>query len=128
MIKDESEYISLKDAAQISGYTPDYIGQLIRSGKLHGKQVYQNVAWMTTADEVRKYVQRKKNGEETLVKRQMSVADITGTLSRYLAPMLYVLIGLLVCLFLVLFYALSSSIERHIDQKAIDSVQKKQLL
>jgi hypothetical protein len=32
------ELISLREAAKISGYSPDYIGQLIRSGKNH----YQN--------------------------------------------------------------------------------------
>lgn len=40
----EEKLISLKEAARISGYAPDYIGQLIRKGKIAGKQVYYNVA------------------------------------------------------------------------------------
>lgn len=52
-------YISLRDAAEIAGYTPDYLGQLIRKGKLPGKQVYSNVAWMTTKEAVLEYVERE---------------------------------------------------------------------
>jgi hypothetical protein len=43
-----TKYITLKEAAKISGYASDYIGQLIRRGKLPGKQIYCTVAWMTT--------------------------------------------------------------------------------
>jgi hypothetical protein len=42
-VSKEKEYISLKEAADITGYSSDYIGQLIRSGKLEGKQVFQHV-------------------------------------------------------------------------------------
>jgi hypothetical protein len=55
----EEKMITLKEAATISGYSSDYIGQLIRSGKLYGKQVYCNVAWMTTKEAILAY----KNGE-----------------------------------------------------------------
>lgn len=54
-IKKSNSLINLKEAAQISGYSSDYIGQLIRQGKIFGEQVYINVAWMTTAEEVLKY-------------------------------------------------------------------------
>ena len=54
--------ISLKDAAKISGYSADYIGQLIRAGKIPGKQVYCNIAWMTTAKAIREY---QKNGSNS---------------------------------------------------------------
>jgi hypothetical protein len=56
--KSKPKYISLKEAAKISGYAPDYIGYLIRKGKIPGKPVYWNVAWMTTAEAVLSY----KNG------------------------------------------------------------------
>lgn len=52
--------ISLKEASQISGYSADYIGQLIRAGKIPGKQVYCNIAWVTTAQAVLDY---KNDGE-----------------------------------------------------------------
>jgi len=51
----EKNLISLKEAAKESGYSADYIGQLIRAGKIPGKQVYANVSWMTTADAVLDY-------------------------------------------------------------------------
>jgi hypothetical protein len=59
MTNDHRKYISLKEAAKLSGYSADYVGQLIRSGKLEGKQVFSNVAWMTTEDALQKYLRRQ---------------------------------------------------------------------
>ena len=56
----KEKLITLKEAAKISGYSADYIGQLIRAGKIPGKQVYFNIAWMTTSEAVLAYKQRKK--------------------------------------------------------------------
>ena len=58
--KEGAHYITLKEAAQISGYSPDYLGQLIRKGKLAGKQVYLNVAWVTTERALREYLENNK--------------------------------------------------------------------
>ncbi len=58
--KKHKKYITLKEAAQLSGYSPDYIGQLIRRGKIAGKQIYFNVAWVTTEEEINRYLQEKK--------------------------------------------------------------------
>src|SRR5262244_1385185 len=58
MTSDSKKYISLKEAARLSGYSSDYVGQLIRSGKLEGKQVFSNVAWMTTEEALQKYLRR----------------------------------------------------------------------
>ena len=55
----DQNLISLKEAADISGYAPDYIGQLIRAGKIPGKQVYTGITWMTTADAVMAYKNKK---------------------------------------------------------------------
>ena len=64
MEKNKEKWISLKEAAKISGYSPDYIGEMIRKGKIPGKQVYYNIAWMTTAEALLGYKQReKKKGE-----------------------------------------------------------------
>ncbi len=46
-----SDYISLKEAAQNSGYHSDYIGALVRSGKIAGKKVGNR--WMVSKEEVR---------------------------------------------------------------------------
>ncbi len=56
----QENFISLKEASKISGYSPDYIGQLIRSGKISGKQVYTNVSWVTTPEAVLAYKQGKE--------------------------------------------------------------------
>ena len=52
-------YITLKEAAELADYTPDYVGQLIRAGKIKGEQVYCSVAWVTTKEEVEAYLQNK---------------------------------------------------------------------
>lgn len=61
----DKDLINLKEAAKISGYSADYIGQLIRAGKISGKQVYCNVQWMTTAEAVMEYKSKGSNIKET---------------------------------------------------------------
>jgi hypothetical protein len=60
-MEDEKKLISLKEAATLSGYSADYIGQLIRAGKIPGKQVYTNITWMTTAEAVIQYKKKSKS-------------------------------------------------------------------
>lgn len=62
MSKNKNNLITLKEASQLSGYSADYVGQLIRQGKIPGKQVYCNIAWMTTAEAVLDY--KKKNRDK----------------------------------------------------------------
>src|SRR3989338_9839948 len=62
--QENEKMITLKEAAKISGYAPDYIGQLIRKGKLPGKQVYCMVAWMTTEEAVRRYMQKSAEKQQ----------------------------------------------------------------
>ena len=47
--------ISLKQASKISGYSFDYIGQLIRTGKLKGKNIKTQVSWLVSKEEVERY-------------------------------------------------------------------------
>jgi hypothetical protein len=51
------DYISLKEAGRISGYHPDYIGALIRSGKVKGKKIGKT--WMVSESDVRTHFSRK---------------------------------------------------------------------
>ena len=53
-----AKLISLKKAAKISGYAPDYLGYLIRKGKLEGKRVGRD--WFTTEEALRAYLLTKK--------------------------------------------------------------------
>ena len=59
-LKSSQEFISLKDASGISGYTPDYIGGLIRTGKLTGRKVYTRVSWQVSEKSIKEYQRFKK--------------------------------------------------------------------
>jgi len=52
------ELISLKKAAKISGYTPDYLGYLLRTKKLDGKRIGRD--WFTTEKALSAYLSTKK--------------------------------------------------------------------
>jgi hypothetical protein len=52
------DYISLKQAGEISGYHPDYLSSLIRSEKLPGKKIGKT--WMTTEKAIRDYLATKE--------------------------------------------------------------------
>jgi len=61
----KQKFISLKEAAKLTGYASDYIGFLIRNGKIGGKKDCSGVSWMTTEEDLKKYqkqivVQKKK--------------------------------------------------------------------
>jgi len=61
----QKKYLSLKEAAQILGYTPDYIGYLIRKGRISGNKVYSGPVWLTTEETLNKYQKqfKIKNGK-----------------------------------------------------------------
>ena len=56
------EFISLKEAAEISGYAPDYIGWLIRKGKIPGKKLYNGAFWQTTEKSLKQYLLARRGG------------------------------------------------------------------
>ena len=62
--------VSLKEAAEISGYAPDYIGWLIREKKVRGKRSYAETSWELSEKTVRKYKElrdkRKRERKENL--------------------------------------------------------------
>ena len=82
----DKKFITLKEAAEISGYSADYVGQLIRGGKIDGKQVYTNITWMTTADAVLEYKHKGKNN-----KKSSNIKDIVITQKRLFGLQLNVL-------------------------------------
>ncbi len=117
-----SKYITLKEASKMTGYSPDYLGQLIRKGKLAGKQVYLNVAWMTTEDAIREYLEKNKGGGGTRVAMKES---IEGRLRRWMIRfssgdnviriarrVIYLLIVIVAALCLFLGYAVVANIIR----------------
>ena len=121
----KEKFISLKEAAELSGYSPDYVGQLIRQGKLPGKQVFLNVAWMTTEDAVKEYVRRGSKGSESPAK----FSDLRERImaSRMLAAAFRAVVWFAIAIFalfiLLLFYVLSVTIDHRINQRYLDKIE-----
>lgn len=121
----EAGFITLKEASERFGYTPDYIGQLIRKGKIEGKQVYANLAWMTTAVAIEDYMAREKVVAKSLPSRVTTLTRISGFLfaeesSHSLYFFLRGVIALLIVSILFVFYFISIAI----DHRLIESAEK----
>ena len=112
----------------MSGYTPDYVGQLIRSGKLPGKQVFANVAWMTTEEAVRSYVEQKRGKSPA---KEVTISSLLSSLQKEIeSPRLVkrlsiALIVLSVGFMLLLFYIFSTSLDQRLNQRAIQRLEQK---
>lgn len=78
----KEEWITLKEAARISGYSADYIGELIRKGKIPGKQVVWNVAWMTTKEAILEYKERQKKKKKREEGKKEKFFEFFGNLKR----------------------------------------------
>lgn len=123
MITAKEELISLREAAKISGYSSDYIGQLIRSGKLEGKQVFSNVAWMTTEAAVLSYLSKNED------KRPASTLDLRERIFSQEALAWYYLLasGFLIALtsvfILFLAYVTAVGIDHKIEQWSLEMIQ-----
>lgn len=118
-------FITLKEASERFGYSPDYIGQLIRKGKLEGKQVYANVAWMTTPEAMEEYLAKEKRtgkgGEKektawTQERVMQALLDRDGT--RVLSFVLYVILVILSISLIMLFYFLSVALDHRMQERA----------
>jgi hypothetical protein len=119
----KEKYISLKEAASLSGYTPDYVGQLIRRGKLPGKQVFSHVAWMTTEDALQEYMENNRKGPAPQLNwtdKAISVIDIDTFYKVFLGA----IIALVAMFILFLIYIVSVSIDRHIEKSYQQKVQQ----
>jgi hypothetical protein len=69
----KQKFISLKEAAKISGYAPDYIGYLIRKGEISGKKIYSGVSWVTTEEEIKEYVSKKSDKKTRIIKYDQAI-------------------------------------------------------
>lgn len=105
---EQEGYISLREAAEIAGYSPDYLGQLIRKGKLPGRQVYSNVAWMTTREAVLEYVDREgRRGKKDEEKQEVSDRAVVDRVAEALLSERGVSISRLVLISLATFFGYS---------------------
>ncbi len=118
MIAKEPEYISLKEAAKISGYSSDYLGQLIRGGKLSGKQVFSNVAWVTTEDAVYNYLRNGRRQDEapSSVGIRIGRFDVSDVLAILHTVLSWIVISILSMFILFLSYVLAVSIDHRIER------------
>jgi hypothetical protein len=112
--KDE---ITLKEAAELSGYSADYIGQLIRKGKLPGRQVYTNVSWVTTPEAIDAYMARGAGGDQWF-DRYMSLERVQS-LYAWVGGMC---IALLMLFVVFLLYVLAVSIDRSLERSYVEHV------
>ena len=115
----DNKHITLKEAAALSGYSADYLGQLIRKGKLEGEQVFMNTAWMTTEIAVLDYVDKTKKSKthekKSFLKNVVQMVEKNwDVLSIYF---LYAVIFLNVLFLVFLFFLFSVSVEKHFDKK-----------
>lgn len=111
----EKGYITLKEAAEIANFSPDYVGQLIRAGKIKGEQVYSNLAWVTTEDEIRAYQQNKKRVVESTTATAEVLTHPAVTYS------LYTIIAIIALVLLVLQYILYVSIDAQLSEWFVNS-------
>jgi hypothetical protein len=116
-------HITLKEASERFGYAPDYIGQLIRKGKIEGKQVYANVAWVTTVEAMENYIANEKNSKKSTATERNALERFGAwVVSSKNAPMLEwslrAVMVLLSIFAIMLFYFISVSIDRALLQRA----------
>ena len=118
----EAGYITLKEASEHFGYSPDYVGQLIRKGKIEGKQVYSNLAWMTTADSIEEYLSREKRTAKEEVKTgrldRLSEYLLSQEGALYLSWSLKGVLTLLIIMALFVFYFLSIALDHQMMRDA----------
>lgn len=116
MDRKNDELISLREAAKISGYSSDYIGQLIRSGKLEGKQVFSNVAWMTTEEAVLAYMEGSK---KPVTAHWLDTYLNPAMLSRLYTGMVWFVAGVMVLFILFLSYILAVSVDHRLEMQSL---------
>jgi len=134
---EDKNLISLKEAAKISGYSADYIGQLIRTGKIPGRQVYSNIAWMTTAQAVMDYKSKGKNenGRESLgdkiknsgqkIAMEMNILKLFFQTFRHALPILIMVIISFLLLSWFFFYSFFN--QKTIDPSVVPASEEKDL-
>ena len=127
-MKPKEEFITLKEAAAISGYAPDYVGQLIRAGKIPGKQVFSNVSWVTTEQAIREYVERSKKNPEARTQLQLFQSRITSPemLTGVYVWTGWMVVGACSLFVLLLFYVFSVSIDHAIEKQYLEKIHHAQ--
>jgi hypothetical protein len=135
--KEGEKWISLREASKISGYSPDYIGYLIRTGKIPGRMVYTGVSWQTTREAILAYKnrQQRKKGKMTLKEKMGERLNSLKSRLEFELNLLKMFFkefkALLIFLFLLVFFItsisawfLSSKLEKKIEVKEIEKKER----
>lgn len=133
----KEKHITLKEAAKISNYSPDYIGQLIRQGKIPGKQIYTAVSWVTTEDAVMDYVEKAKRAKRGDISKTESIFDsiqqkkrkimLEDRFAKFARGALYFSISLLIVFAVFLFFVFSVSVDNKLEQRALQNANLDEL-
>jgi len=54
----DDEWLTVSDAAKLSGYNPEYITRLIRQGEISGRKV--SIVWLVDRESLLAYVEKAK--------------------------------------------------------------------
>jgi len=109
-------YLTLKEAADKTEYTPDYIGQLIRAGKIEGKQIYSSVAWVANENSLKQYLAAR--GKDTSFDGDATTFE---QLPEYLRPLLYLVIFFSIVFIVILLHVLSVAIDKALSRSYEDT-------
>ena len=111
-------YLTLKEAADKTEYTPDYIGQLIRAGKIEGKQIYSSVAWVANENSLKQYLEAR--GKDATFDADTSAFE---QLPEYLRPLLYLVIVASIVFIVILLHVLSVALDHALSRSYEESPQ-----
>ncbi len=61
-MNNESEWLTVNEAAKISGYHPEYIRELIRDNKITAKKF--SIVWMVNRESILAYLEKARNSDD----------------------------------------------------------------
>ena len=112
----EKGYITLKEAAKLSNCTPSYVGELIRAGKIKGEQVYVDVTWVTTPEEVQNYLDNKNS-------QSINISDLIIKSQKYFKFSLYFVVMMLSVFIMFLQYIFYVSFDRYLSVSQLNKAE-----
>ncbi len=59
MTRNSEEWLTVQEAAKLSGYNPDYLRELIRQGKIKAQKF--SIVWMVSSDSFSEYLKKAQN-------------------------------------------------------------------
>jgi len=62
MTSNDSEWLTVNEAAEISGYHPEYIRRLIRDGKIEGRKFA--IVWQVRRDSLNAYIKNAQTKDD----------------------------------------------------------------